>query len=93
MQSRNSSLADVVMNKYEITKVISARIQQVCGGGPLFVVRGDGECIPDAVQRELLERKSPLKIVRYMPDGSKRVYNVNDMIVRADLLMATGHRV
>ena len=92
MQS-SSSLADVVMNKYEITKVVSARIQQVCGGGPLFVTRGPGEEIPDAVQRELLERKTPLKIVRHMPDGSERIYHVRDMIVREDMLMATGHRV
>lgn len=92
MQS-NQSLADVVMNKYEITKVVSARIQQVCGGGPLFVTRGDNESIPDAVQRELLERKTPLKIVRHMPDGSERIYDVKDMVVREDLLMATGHRV
>lgn len=88
-----ASLSEAVLNKFEITKVLSVRIQQVCNGGALFVERQPGETIPDVVQRELLELRSPLCLVRTMPDGDKRVFRVKDMVVREDLLQPTGQHV
>ena len=76
-----------------ITKALSVRIQQICNGGALFVQRGEDETIPDAVQRELVERKSPLILVRTMPDNTKRLYRIRDMVVREDLLQPTGQHV
>ena len=86
-------LSEAVMNKYEMTKILSVRIQQVCNGGRLFVERREGETIPDAVQRELLERKTPLKLVRNMPDGTTRTYRVSEMVLREELLQPSGHHV
>jgi len=86
-------LSDAVMSKYETAKILSVRIQQVCNGGKLFVERRPDETIPDAVQRELLERRTPLKISRDMPDGTVRTYRVRDMVLREDLLHPSGHHV
>ena len=88
-----SSLAATVMSKYEIARVICVRAQQVSNGGALFIERKPDETISDAVQRELLEGKTPLKLVRYMPDGSEKVFNVRDMVVREDLLQPSGYHI
>lgn len=88
-----AALADAVLSKYEITDVVSARIQQVCNGGALFVTRLPGETIPAAVRRELLERKTPLLLMRTLPDGTQRKYRVRDMVIRKDLLHGTSYHV
>ncbi len=88
-----SALSEFVLSKYETTKVLSAREQQVCNGGALMVERREGESISDAVQRELVEGKAPLLLVRTMPDKSKRHYRLKDMIVREHLLQPTGRHV
>lgn len=88
-----TTLSEAVLSKYELTKVVGVRIQQVCNGGALFVDRKDNETIPDVVQRELLERRSPLMLVRTMPNGVRRTYRVSEMVVRADLLQPTGNHV
>ena len=88
-----ATLSEAVLDKFEITKVLSIRIQQICNGGALFVQRRENETIPDAAQRELIERKTPLVLVRTMPDGTKRRYRVRDMLVRSDLLQPTGQHV
>jgi hypothetical protein len=88
-----ASLSEFVLSKYEITWVLAARIQQVCNGGALFVERGEHETIADAVQRELVEKRSPLLFVRTMPDGTKKKYRIRDMVVRDDLLQPTGHHI
>lgn len=88
-----STLSEAVLSKYELTKVIGIRVQQVCNGGALFVDRKDNETIPDAVQRELLERRSPLMLVRTMPNGVKKTYRASEMVVREDLMQPTGNHV
>jgi len=88
-----TTLSEAVLSRFEITKVLCVRIQQVCNGGALFVARIEGETIPDAVQRELVEKRSPLILIRTMPDGTKRRYRVRDMVVRTDLLQPTGQHV
>lgn len=86
-------LSESVLNKYEITKILSIRIQQVSNGGALFVERGENESIDDAVQRELVEKRCPLMLLRRMPDKTKRKYRVRDMVVREDLLQPVGLHV
>lgn len=88
-----TTLSEAVMSKYELTKVLGTRIQQVCNGGALFVDRGDNETIPDAVQRELRERRNPLMLVRTMPNGVKKTYRVAEMVAREDLMQPTGNHV
>lgn len=88
-----TSLSEAVLSKYELTRILGTRIQQVCNGGALFVERKEHETIPDVVQRELLERKSPFLLVRTMPNGVKKTYRVSDMVLREDLIQPTGNHV
>ena len=88
-----TTLSEAVLSKYELTKVLGTRIQQVCNGGALFVERMEHETIPDVVQRELLERRCPLMLVRTMPNGIKKTYKVSEMVIREDLMQPTGSHV
>lgn len=88
-----TTLSEAVLSKYELTTVLGTRIQQVCNGGALFVERKEHETIPDAVQRELLERRTPLMLVRTMPNGVKKKYRVSEMVIREDLMQPTGNHV
>lgn len=88
-----TTLSEAVLSKYELTTVLGTRIQQVCNGGALFVERKEDETIPDAVQRELLERRTPFMLVRTMPNGVKKTYRVSEMVIREDLMQPTGNHV
>ena len=93
MDGGGAKLSELVLNKYEITKILAVRIQQVFNGGALCVERGENESIDDAVQRELVAKRCPLMLVRPMPDKTKVTYRVRDMVVREDLLQPTGQHV
>lgn len=67
------------LTKYEKTRVISIRAQQIAEGAPPLV---DVENLRDPIEialKELSERKLPFLIERRMPDGSSYVISVNEL--------------
>ena len=69
------------MNKYERTRTIGARATQIANGAPIMVDRGN---LTDPVliaEKELKERKIPIKIRRTLPDGSFEDWSVDELII------------
>ena len=74
-----------IMSKYEKTKVIGIRTQQIAGGASTLVSVPAGVTNPrDIAIAELEQNKLPFVIVRTMPSGIKEYWKVKDMIILPD---------
>ncbi len=60
------------ISKYELTKIIGYRIQQIARGAiPLINLENNEKDIYKIVVREFVEHKTPLIILRRLPNGDK----------------------
>ena len=68
------------MTKYEKARVLGTRALQISKNAPLMIVPLPGECDPyKLAERELIERKIPFIIRRYLPDGSYEEWKLKDL--------------
>ena len=71
------------MTKYERARVLGTRALQISMNAPVMVDIG-GETDPLKIaEKELFERKIPLIIRRYLPDGSYEDWSLDELIVDA----------
>ncbi|KAA8492379.1 DNA-directed RNA polymerases I, II, and III subunit RPABC2 [Porphyridium purpureum] len=69
------------MTKYERARILGLRAQQISMGAPV-TVKIAGETDPLQIARqELLEKKIPITIRRYLPDGSYEDFQVHELII------------
>jgi DNA-directed RNA polymerases I, II, and III subunit RPABC2 len=69
------------MTKYERARVLGTRALQISMNAPVMVDL-DGETDPLRIaEKELREKKIPIIIRRYMPDGSYEDWKVDELIV------------
>lgn len=69
------------LTKYERARVLGTRALQISMNAPVMVDL-DGEVDPLRIaEKELRERKIPIIIRRYMPDGSYEDWKVDELIV------------
>lgn len=69
------------MTKYERARVLGTRALQISMNAPVMVEL-DGETDPLRIaEKELREKKIPIIIRRYMPDGSYEDWKVDELIV------------
>lgn len=69
------------LTKYERARVLGTRALQISMNAPVMVEL-DGETDPLRIaQKELRERKIPIVIRRYLPDGSYEDWPINELIV------------
>lgn len=69
------------LTKYERARVLGTRALQISMNAPVMVDL-DGETDPLRIaEKELRERKIPIIIRRYLPDGSHEDWNVDELIV------------
>jgi len=72
---------DGYLTKYERARVLGTRALQISMNAPVLVDL-DGETDPLKIaEKELRERKIPIIIRRYMPDGSHEDWAVDELIV------------
>lgn len=72
------------LTKYERTRIVGIRAQQIARGAPLYVDRED-EIDPIVIaEKELYERKLPFIIRRVMPDGIVEDWRVKDLQILDD---------
>lgn len=73
-----------VMSKYEVTKVLAARVQQLADGAPSTlpadhpVGPATGNLMEVAVA-ELEEGRLPMMIPRDLPDGTREVWRLDQL--------------
>eukprot|EP01103_Thecamoeba_quadrilineata_P020010 TRINITY_DN8382_c0_g1_i1.p1 TRINITY_DN8382_c0_g1~~TRINITY_DN8382_c0_g1_i1.p1 ORF type:complete len:128 (+),score=36.71 TRINITY_DN8382_c0_g1_i1:65-448(+) len=69
------------MTKYERARILGTRALQISMNAPIMV-QLDGETDPlQIAMKELRERKIPLIIRRYLPDGSYEDWSLEDLII------------
>eukprot|EP00455_Lapot_gusevi_P037003 TRINITY_DN4125_c0_g3_i2.p1 TRINITY_DN4125_c0_g3~~TRINITY_DN4125_c0_g3_i2.p1 ORF type:complete len:110 (+),score=23.14 TRINITY_DN4125_c0_g3_i2:58-387(+) len=69
------------MTKYERARILGTRALQISMGAPVLVdVEGETDPLVIA-QKELVQRKIPIVVRRYLPDGSYEDWAVEDLII------------
>lgn len=69
------------MTKYEKARILGTRALQISMNAPVLVEL-EGESDPLAIaMKELSQKKIPLMIRRYLPDGSYEDWSVQELIV------------
>jgi DNA-directed RNA polymerases I, II, and III subunit RPABC2 len=69
------------MTKYERARVLGTRALQISMNAPIMV-DNDGETDPLKIaMKELRERKIPMIIRRFLPDGSFEDWNIDELII------------
>lgn len=69
------------LTKYERARLLGTRALQLSmNAPPLVELRGETDALQIA-QRELRERKLPLIIRRYLPDGSYEDWSLNELMI------------
>ncbi|CAO3615643.1 unnamed protein product [Cunninghamella blakesleeana] len=69
------------MTKYERARILGTRALQISLNAPV-TVELDGETDPLVIaMKELREKKIPLIVRRFMPDGTYEDWHVKDLIV------------
>ena len=69
------------LTKYEKARIIGSRALQISKNAPIMVEPEPGEWDPLKIaEKELVERKIPFIIRRYLPDGSFEDWKVSDLI-------------
>ncbi|KAH3902433.1 probable DNA-directed RNA polymerases I, II, and III subunit RPABC2 [Saccharomycodes ludwigii] len=69
------------MTKYERARILGTRALQISMNAPVFVdLEGETDPLKIAM-KELVEKKIPLVIRRYLPDGSFEDWTVEELIV------------
>lgn len=69
------------MTKYERARILGTRALQIAMGAPVMVEL-EGETDPlEVARKELKQRKIPIIIRRYLPDGSFEDWAVDELII------------
>ncbi len=69
------------LTKFERARVLGTRALQISMNAPLMV-SPDGETDPlELAKKELVERKIPIIIRRYLPDGSFEDWSINELLI------------
>lgn len=84
LKKKKSYITPMILNKYEIARLISSRAEQISRNSDVFVSLTreqlrDMDPIEIATQ-ELLEKKIPLKVRRVLPNGKIEDIDIRDAI-------------
>lgn len=70
-----------VMTKFEKTKIIGIRLEQIVRGAPPLVQVAPGMTPREIVLAELKEGVIPFMVVRTLPNGNKETYKMDDLVI------------
>lgn len=77
--SSGSNRTSPMITRYERANVLGIRTEQIARGAQPFVEH-QGDAAQTAL-KEFMERRTPLVVVRHMPDGGKEYWRISDMAV------------
>jgi len=69
------------ITKYEKTQLIGIRAQQLSTGALPLVDIGDLSDTVKIAEKELMERKLPLIVRRYMPNGEYEDWTIDELVI------------
>lgn len=71
-----------ILSKYEKTKIIGFRMEQLARGAEPYVEIHDRQFEPSEIaMRELQERKLPFMVRRTLPNGQTEIFRLCDMLI------------
>jgi DNA-directed RNA polymerase I, II, and III subunit RPABC2 len=86
LQTRKKETSPL-MNRFEVTKLIGIRAQQLaCGMQPCVSFDPDITNTEFIAIQELLQKKMPLIVRRYLPNGVYEDWRVNELIIPESIL-------
>mmetsp|Transcript_37966 Transcript_37966/g.95144 ORF Transcript_37966/g.95144 Transcript_37966/m.95144 type:complete len:136 (+) Transcript_37966:787-1194(+) len=69
------------LTKYEKARILGARALQISMGAPLMIeIEGETDAL-DIAAKELLKRKIPITIRRYLPNGTFEDWDLDELII------------
>lgn len=68
------------LTKYERTKVVGVRKEQIARGAPIMVPVEEGDDLDSVVERELREGVLPLMIKRPLPNGTFELWRLAELL-------------
>jgi len=79
---KKEKLTPKYMTKYERARILGVRAFQICLGAPVMVQLAEGEIDPLVIAlKELKERKIPITIRRFMPDGTFEDWTCEELTI------------
>ena len=81
-EGKKEKLTPKYMTKYERARILGVRAFQICLGAPVMVQLAEGETDPLVIAlKELKERKIPITIRRFMPDGTYEDWTCEELTI------------
>ncbi|ABW97920.1 rpabc6 (nucleomorph) [Hemiselmis andersenii] len=69
------------LTKYEKARILGARALQISMGAPLMIeIEGETDAL-DIAAKELLKRKIPITLRRYLPNGTFEDWDLDELII------------
>ena len=82
IKEKKEKITTRYLTKYEKARIIGSRALQISKNAPIFVEIEPGEWDPIKIaEKELVERKIPFVIRRFLPDGNYEDWRVEDLII------------
>ena len=75
------NISNPVITKYEISKVVGMRTEQLARGAKPHVEWTEGMSARDVAEAELREKRMPLVLLRHMPSGKTEMLRTCDSIM------------
>lgn len=69
-----------IMTKFERAKILGVRAQQISMSAPIMVEYGDETDPLEIAKKELREKKTPLIVLRRLPDNTYEKWPIKDLI-------------
>ncbi len=70
------------MTKYEYTRLVTKRAEELRKGSPPMLDVGDCIDVIEIARREISARIIPFCIIRKLPTGQKEIWKIKDMHIR-----------
>jgi DNA-directed RNA polymerase I, II, and III subunit RPABC2 len=70
-----------IMTLAEYTRVLSERAKQIENGSVIFVDLNGETNLVKIAEMEILQKKCPMKIIRYITTNIKEIWEVNEMLI------------
>jgi DNA-directed RNA polymerase subunit K/omega len=70
-----------IMTHAEYTRVVSERAKQIENGSPIFIILKNEHDPIKISEKEIRQKRCPLKIMRYLTKNIKEEWSVNEMII------------
>lgn len=81
LRSADERITTQYMTKYERARILGTRALQISMNAPVMVdIENETDPLKIAM-KELRERKIPIKIRRYLPDGSHEDWSIEELIM------------